>query len=117
MSTDVASTVVAEINERHGTSYALSGLLGGQAQQAWSVVDAGGRSWVLKFNDHPGWRRQVARCGSISAHLRAHGYPASSVALLGSLSGGLYFYVQEVLVDDRLDGFRDDGSSGTWSRG
>ncbi len=107
LGTDVATAIVAEINERHGTSYTLTGLLGGQAQHGWSVLDAEGRPWVLKFNDHPGWRQQVQRFGAISTHLRAHRYPASAVVLQGPLSDGLYFFVQQELVGDRLDGFRD----------
>jgi hypothetical protein len=92
------ATLLAAINEQHGTTFALVDCYadGESGLGAYTVVDASGRRGVLKQAPDSVGIDRLHEIGAATARLRASGYPAPQYLVVGCLPMACYS-IQEML--------------------
>lgn len=95
----VTTDVLEEINQAHGTSFALSrSLEGGFQSGAWLLLNPSGSAAVLKWSPDPAWAGQIQRAGRSVAFARSRGYPTPTWLAVGVTASGYGYQVQEYVT-------------------
>jgi aminoglycoside phosphotransferase len=85
------------INAAKSTTYTVSEeFAGGENQGAYRVVDAAGKSAVLKYSANPMWRAQVERAKAATDHLRPLGYPVPTYQYIDATNTGTFWLEDEM---------------------
>jgi hypothetical protein len=92
------TSLLATINEQHGTSFALAERYadGESRTGAYAVNDATGRHGVLKWHPDPALIDRLREIGAATARLRERGYPAPLYWVVGCIGSACYS-IQEML--------------------
>jgi aminoglycoside phosphotransferase (APT) family kinase protein len=91
-------SLLERINERHGAGFRFRGRCeGGENEGAYSVVDAAGAPFVLKWHRRPDRLGGLERARRITDHLRSRGAPVPSYHLMGALPDGMAYWLQTAL--------------------
>jgi aminoglycoside phosphotransferase (APT) family kinase protein len=90
--------LLEQINQRHGAGFRLQGRCGGgENEGAWTVVDAAGTPFVLKWHRRPDRLSGLERARRITDHLRLRGAPVPAYRLIGALPDGVAYWIQTAL--------------------
>ena len=80
------SELLTDINQRHGTAFALLDRYATGEQGGYALADASGDRFVLKWAADGSVLTRYQRAQHITDRLRALGYPAPQHVLVGELA-------------------------------
>lgn len=91
--------LIEHINQQHARRFRLQQRYAtGENQGAFTLVDAAGDRFVLKWQPQPAPLERLQRAQRITDHLRGLGLPVPAYVLLGAVSSGATYWVQTALA-------------------
>lgn len=84
------TTLLAQINQAHGTRFQLGPRYADGEQGAYALVDEAGAPFVLKATPDQSALSRLEAAAALAERLRARGYPAPRYAALGATPTAVY---------------------------